>query len=132
MTTSTSDPLVTIVCSQTAPGPTAPGDRTARVSGQGDKTSITRPGRNQAHVITPRQIWARPLENGSWAAGLFNLGDRPAQMTIKWSDLGLAGRHIVRDLSRQKNLGWFQSEFTLTVSAHGAELVKISPDPAKR
>jgi alpha-galactosidase len=73
------------------------------------------------------RIYAKDLEDGSKAVGLFNLGTDPATVTAKWSDLRLSGKQSVRDLWRQKDLGAFQAEFQLPVAAHGAELVKITP-----
>jgi alpha-galactosidase len=73
------------------------------------------------------QTFARDLEDGSKAVGLFNLGEQEATITAKWSDLKLSGKQNVRDLWRQKDLGQFEDKFQLTVAPHGAELVKIMP-----
>jgi alpha-galactosidase len=70
-------------------------------------------------------VYARPLEDGSEAVALYNLGKEPAKVTAKWPDLKLTGKHRVRDLWRQKDLGDFSEEFSVTVAPHGAELVKI-------
>jgi alpha-galactosidase len=70
-------------------------------------------------------VYSRPLEDGSQAVALYNLGHEPAKVTAKWADLKLSGEHSVRDLWRQKELGKFASEFSLTVAPHGAEMVKI-------
>ncbi|HXS69100.1 MAG TPA: alpha-galactosidase, partial [Candidatus Polarisedimenticolia bacterium] len=70
-------------------------------------------------------IYARPLEDGTKAVALYNLGTEPTQVTAKWSDLKISGKHSVRDLWRQKDLGDFSDEFSMTVASHGAELVKI-------
>jgi len=75
--------------------------------------------------IGDRRVYAKDLEDGSKAVGLFNLGAEPATVTVKWSDLKLSRKRAVRDLWRQKNLGRFSGEFSLTVAPHGAELVKI-------
>jgi alpha-galactosidase len=73
------------------------------------------------------RVYAKPLEDGSLAVGLFNLGDNgTATITAKWSDLGIKGKRKVRDLWRQKDLGKFKNEFSLPVAPHSAELVKIS------
>ncbi|HEV2436089.1 MAG TPA: putative Ig domain-containing protein [Verrucomicrobiae bacterium] len=73
-------------------------------------------------------VYARNLEDGSKAVGMFNLnGDRAATVTVKWSDLNISGQHEVRDLWRQKDLGQFTGSFPMPVAPHGAELVKISP-----
>ena len=36
-------------------------------------------------------------------------------MTARWSDLGVAGKQIVRDLWRQKDLGTFEGQFSAPV-----------------
>jgi alpha-galactosidase len=86
-----------------------------------------------AHVVTPAagatpsiQIWARPLEDGSMAVGLFNLGTDAASVTLHWSDLQLLGRRTVRDLWREKDLGTFDQKFVGSVPAHGVLLVRLS------
>ena len=72
------------------------------------------------------RVYARDLEDGSKAVGLFNLGTDVASVTVKWSDLRLPGRQSVRDLWHQKDLGAFEAQFQLPVAAHGAELVKVT------
>ena len=37
------------------------------------------------------QVWAKDLEDGSKAVGLFNLGEREAEVAALWSDLKLGG-----------------------------------------
>ncbi|MGD0517411.1 MAG: hypothetical protein ABSA26_07740, partial [Thermoguttaceae bacterium] len=59
--------------------------------------------------------------------GLFNRGESEKTVTAKWSDLGLTGKQIVRDLWRQKDLGEFDKEFPVTVARHGVVLVRIRP-----
>ncbi len=71
------------------------------------------------------EVWARDLEDGSKAVGLFNRDDEPMEVTAKFSDLKLEGSHMVRDLWRQKNLGKSDGEFKTMVPAHGVVLVKI-------
>jgi len=73
------------------------------------------------------QVWARSLEDGSKAVGLFNLGDQPASVSVSWQELGIKGPQIVRDLWRQKDLGSFADRFETSVPSHGVLLVKIRP-----
>ena len=74
------------------------------------------------------RIYARKLEDGSKAVGLFNTGTNGTiSVTVKWSDLELHGSHAVRDLWRQKDLGSFKDEFTMQVKPHSTEMVKIAP-----
>ena len=65
------------------------------------------------------EVWAKDLEDGSRAVGLFNRGEAEAAVAAKWSDLGLSGPRAVRDLWRQavKDLGMFDGEFKATVPA---------------
>ena len=72
------------------------------------------------------RVYAKQLEDGSWAAGLFNLGESPGTVSVNWSDLHLSGKQAVRDLWRQKELGKYSTGFHLPVAAHGAELIRIS------
>jgi alpha-galactosidase len=73
------------------------------------------------------EVWARDLEGGAKAVGLFNRQEMPATVVAKWSDLGLTGTKAVRDLWRQKDLGRFIDEFKATVPRHGVVLVRASP-----
>ncbi len=73
------------------------------------------------------RVYAKDLEDGSKAVGLFNMGSTNTTVTVKWSDLKLSGKLRVRDLWRQKELGKFDSEFQVTVAPHGAEMIKVRP-----
>lgn len=77
------------------------------------------------------QVWAKDMEDGSKAVGLFNLGASPAKVSVAWSDLGIKGQQIVRDLWRQKDLGTCDGEFSADVPSHGSVLVRIRPADAK-
>lgn len=70
-------------------------------------------------------VYAKKLADGATAVGLFNVGEKPAEVSATWADLKLTGKHAVRDLWRQKNLGDFADAFAMTVAPHSAELVKI-------
>jgi alpha-galactosidase len=86
-------------------------------------------GRQAARIARngPLEIWAKDLEDGSKAVGLFNRGDDETTITLKWSELGVAGQQSVRDLWRQSNLGKFASQFQTQVPRHGVVLVKVTP-----
>ncbi len=71
------------------------------------------------------EVWARPLEDGTLAVGLFNLGDEEAPVLVNWSSLALKGKHTVRDLWRQKDLGKYTTAFQTKVPRHGVVLLKI-------
>ncbi len=72
-----------------------------------------------------RQVLAKPMEDGSWAIGLFNLGASATEVTVPWSAIEQAGPLQVRDLWRQKNLGTLPDKFSATVPSHGVVLVRV-------
>jgi alpha-galactosidase len=72
------------------------------------------------------EVWAKDLEDGSKAVGLFNRGSSEESITANWADLGLTGGQTVRDLWRQKDLGKFTGEFEAKVGRHGVVLLKFS------
>jgi alpha-galactosidase len=74
-------------------------------------------------------VYAKPLEDGSWAVGLFNLGPVETSVTVQWADLKLKGKQTVRDLWRQKDMGIFDESFSSSVGLHGVVLIKIRPSP---
>jgi alpha-galactosidase len=74
-----------------------------------------------------REVWARPLEDGSHAVGLFNRGYLPAKVSVSWSAAGVQGPQVVRDLWRQTDLGVHQDGFAADVPAHGVVLVRLRP-----
>jgi alpha-galactosidase len=84
----------------------------------------------QAHRISKDEnveVWAKQMEDGTLAVGLFNRGEFENPVTINWSDLGIKGKQTVRDLWRQKDVGNFTDSFTGKVARHGAMLIRISP-----
>ena len=71
------------------------------------------------------EVWSRPLWDGTVAVGLFNRGLAAAQVTAKWSDIGISGPQPVRDLWQRKDLGQADGSFSASVPSHGAALVKV-------
>ena len=71
--------------------------------------------------------YVKPMEDGSMAVGLFNLGPAETTVTIKWSDLRIeeGKQMVVRDLWRQKDLGSFAGKFEAAVASHGVVLVRV-------
>ena len=70
-------------------------------------------------------VAVRPLKNQTWAVGLFNRSDKPARMTVAWSDLGLHGKLYVRDLWAHKDLGKVADQFSADVPSHGVVLITV-------
>ena len=75
-------------------------------------------------------VWAKPLEDGSIAVGIFNLGERPARLAVVgWESIGLHDQRPcqVRDLWAREDLGVHTSNYTATVARHDVKLVRITP-----
>jgi alpha-galactosidase len=80
----------------------------------------------QVHQDGDLQIWARPLEDGGYAVGLFNLGPTEAKIHTDWSrDLKVEGFMKVRELWRRRDAGRSKG-YTGKVASHGALLLKVS------
>jgi alpha-galactosidase len=86
----------------------------------------------QAHRVAQAgdtEVWAKKLQDGSYAVGLFNHNAWNKQkITANWDALGLKGRLQVRDLWRQKDLSKSKSSFTADVPAHGVALIRVFPE----
>jgi len=89
-----------------------------------DQDPLGKPGRRVA-IDDTLEVWARDMEDGSKAVGLFNRGEDTVTVTAKWSDLGLQGKRVVRDLWRQQDLGKYEGEFKASVPRHGVVLVRL-------
>ena len=73
-------------------------------------------------------VVTRPLHDGSLAVGLFNRDDQPQAVTVKWSDVNLAGQKLrVRDLWKHEDVAASGDGYTATVPAHGVVLLKVTP-----
>lgn len=73
-------------------------------------------------------IWAKRLEDGSYAVGLLNRGDTaPLSITVRWSDLGIAGEYVVRDLWEHRDLGASTQAWTASVAPHETILLRLYP-----
>jgi alpha-galactosidase len=73
----------------------------------------------------PLEVWAKELEDGSKAVGLFNRGEKRARVRVLWSDLGASDTLLVRDLWRQKDLGLYDGSYEAEVARHGAVLLGV-------
>ena len=70
-------------------------------------------------------LMVKRLDDGSKAVGLCNRGETTEVVTSSWSDIGVTGKQVVRDLWRQKNIGTFEDQFRATVPRHGVVLVRL-------
>jgi alpha-galactosidase len=77
------------------------------------------------------EVWAKKMEDGSYAVGLFNRAQQEGSVSVSWKDLGLSGPQRVRDLWRQKDLGTFDGSIATQVARHGVALVRVFPVKAR-
>lgn len=79
-----------------------------------------------------KEVWAKPLADGSYAVVLFNRNILPRNISFKFSDLKLEwNKAKVRDLWRHENLGFFNDSFQVKVEGRSAVMVKISNSDSK-
>jgi alpha-galactosidase len=71
------------------------------------------------------EVWARPLNDGSMAVGMFNRAPVESEVEVRWDELGLSGPLEVRDLWRHMDLGTSTGQFSTMVPRHGVALVRI-------
>ncbi len=87
------------------------------------------------------QVWLKQLENGDYAAGLFNINgyaktpqsyfrwgdEKPVSFALDLAKIGLKGKYSIRDVWRQKDLGQFKGTFKTSIRHHGVVMIKIEP-----
>jgi alpha-galactosidase len=76
-----------------------------------------------------RQVWVKPLADGSRAVILFNRGSEEGPIAVAWEDIGLypKSKARVRDLWRKADIGAFTGRFEAKVEPHGVVMVRIAP-----
>jgi alpha-galactosidase len=76
-----------------------------------------------------REVWMKPLADGSRAVILFNRGTEAAPVTASWADLGLVpgGKALVRDLWQRADVGTATGRYEAKVEPHGVAMVKVTP-----
>ena len=74
------------------------------------------------------EVWIKPLANREVAVALFNRGETPAQVGVKWNELKLTTQlfFTARDLWRQKEVPTPKDGVEMTVAPHGAELLRLT------
>lgn len=72
-------------------------------------------------------VYAKPLEDGSMAIGLFNQGNTKAKGTLTWKSIGIRGEQTVRDIWRQHDVAKSANEFATEIEPHGVRLIKLNP-----
>ena len=72
-------------------------------------------------------IYAKPLEDGSMAVGLFNKSLKAAKISFTLKSLGIRGKQTIRDLWRQQDVAETSDAYAATVEPHGVVLLRILP-----
>ena len=73
------------------------------------------------------EIWARPLCDGSIAAGLYNMSPREQTIVMDMDALGMECKWRVRDVWRQEDVGVFAGAYDASVPGHATHLVRLRP-----
>jgi alpha-galactosidase len=72
-------------------------------------------------------VMVKDLVDGSKAVGLFNNSEFESDLSVSWETLGLKGKHKIRDIWRQKDIGVFDNAYEAKIPRHGVSLVRIYP-----
>ncbi len=72
------------------------------------------------------EIWAKDLNDGSKAIGLFNKSEKPVSVHVDMKALCVEGKWMLRDLWRQKDLGYVRGHFEMHTRPHGVRLVRLT------
>jgi alpha-galactosidase len=73
-----------------------------------------------------REIWARPLADGSKAVGIFNRFDWPQIVEVNFHEFGFKGSVKARDIWAAKDLGTLPGSYKAHVPPHGVALLRVS------
>lgn len=87
------------------------------------------------------QVWLKPMEDGSYAIGMFNINgyQKTPQSYFSWGDeqpktyeldltkIDLNGKWKIRDVWRQKNIGNFSGSFKTSIRHHGVVMLRLYP-----
>ena len=73
--------------------------------------------------------YIKPLEDGSVAIGMFNLGETPRKIGFICHSIGIEGTQTIRDLWRQKDIATVgaKERWETEVAPHGVVLVRVYP-----
>ncbi|MDH5475444.1 MAG: hypothetical protein OEX22_07125, partial [Cyclobacteriaceae bacterium] len=59
---------------------------------------------------------------------MFNWGfTSPKKITVSWTDIGIQGNFMARNLWKQENIGIYSDQLTVEVNHHGVSLIKLTP-----
>jgi len=71
-------------------------------------------------------IWVSKMKDKEiYNVALFNLTQETKEMSINFSEIGVKGKIAVRDIWKKKELGVFDSNYSVSVPSHGSVLIQI-------
>jgi alpha-galactosidase len=74
------------------------------------------------------EVWVKELAGDRVAVALFNRSGNPADINVKWNEIGICGTRKVSDLWAGRDLGKFRKSYTgVKVRSHEARILLISP-----
>ena len=73
------------------------------------------------------EIWARPLSDGSIAAGLLNRSNREQTVPFDLVEAGVLCKWRVRDVWAQEDVGVFMGRYEASVPGHATHLIRLFP-----
>jgi alpha-galactosidase len=76
-----------------------------------------------------KEVWMKPLADGSRAVILFNRGNEAGDIAVVWEEIGLApaAKAAVRDLWKKAGVGTKAGKFQSSVEPHDVVMVRITP-----
>lgn len=75
------------------------------------------------------EVWVKPLSKQAFAVVLYNRGERPADISVDWTDAGLPEwtKASVQDLWEHRDAGEYVQRFSVSVRPHECKVFKLSP-----
>ena len=76
-----------------------------------------------------REVWVKPLADGSKAVILWNRGSEESTLALEWQDIGLfpAGSALVRDVWKKADVATTSGRFEVKVGSHDVAFLRVSP-----
>jgi alpha-galactosidase len=71
------------------------------------------------------EVWVKQLRRNGLAIALFNRGDAPAPIGVRWKQAGVSGRRTIRDVWRRTTVANRGDTFESEVPAHGVILLRV-------
>ncbi|NOX19399.1 MAG: alpha-galactosidase [Chlorobi bacterium] len=85
-------------------------------------------GKQATPVLTDGdiQVWKKELSDGSYAIGIFNLGNNTKNFTLYLENIGLPDSIKARNIWKQKDIGFIYKGKDFRIPSHGTLMLKLS------